>query len=72
MPLALMEAGSKARILSVGGLDNVKKHLGSLGFTPGTVVSVVQKIGENMIVGIHESRVAINDSLARKLSVEPL
>lgn len=72
MPLAMLKAGEKARIAAVSGEDRVKKHLGSLGFTPGAVVTVVQTVGENMIIGIHDSRVAINDDLARKLNVTPL
>lgn len=72
MPLAMIEAGAKARIVSVAGQDAVRKHLGSLGFVPGAVVTVVQKTGDNMIIGIHDGRVAINDTLSRKLTVEPV
>lgn len=72
MPLAMIEAGGKAKILSISGADAVRKHLGSLGFVPGAVVTVVQTVNQSMIVGLHDSRVALNDELARKLVVEPL
>ena len=42
MPLAMMKVGERARVTVVTGGDSVKKHLGSLGFVPGVVVSIVQ------------------------------
>ncbi len=70
MPLAQLKKGDKARILSVTGEDVVKKHLGSLGFIPGAVVTIVQLSYGNMILGIRDSRVAINDDLARRILVK--
>ena len=72
MPLAMIEAGRKARVSAVTGAEETKKRLGALGFVPGAVVAVVQSEKGNMIVGIHESRIALNADLARRLMVEPL
>lgn len=72
MPLALLEQGKKARIAAINGADTVRKHLGSLGFVPGAVVEVVQVVSGSMIVGIHDSRIAVNDELVRRIVVEPL
>ncbi len=72
MPLALIKIGERARVMSVSGNDAVRKHLGNLGLIPGSVVAVVQVSDGNMIVGIQDSRIALNDELARRIHVEPL
>ena len=70
MPLAMLKTGERARILAIQGVDSVKKHLGALGFVPGAVVTVVQLSYGNMILGIHDSRIAVNDDLARRILVK--
>ncbi len=72
MPLAMMEAGSRAKVTAVTGADAVRKHLGSLGVVPGTVVQVVQVMSGNMILGVQDARIAVNDDLARRIMVQPL
>ena len=63
--------GERARVVAVKGEDGVRKHLGSLGVIPGAVVTVVQVVAGSMILGISDSRIAVNDDLARRLVVEP-
>ncbi len=70
MPLSMIKAGEKARVLNVSGADTVKKHLGSLGVVAGTVVTVYQVANGSMIIGVHDSRLAINEDLARRIHVE--
>ena len=48
----------------------MKKHLGSLGVVAGTVVTVYQVANGSMIIGVHDSRLAINEDLARRIHVE--
>jgi len=70
MPLAMMNVGDKARVMAITGADSVKKHLGSLGFIPGVVISVVQVTDGSMIVGVQDSRIAVNADLVRRIMVE--
>ena len=70
MPLSMMKIGDKCRVVRVSGLDATRKHLGSLGVVAGTVVTVCQTLGGNMIIGVHDSRLAINGDLARHIHVE--
>ena len=70
MPLSMMNMGEKARVASINGSDAVKRRLGSLGFVPGAIVSVVQVMGGSMILGLQDSRIAINDDLARRVMVQ--
>ncbi len=72
MPLSMIKAGEKARVLNVSGADTVKKHLGSLGVVVGAVVEVHQVSDGNMIIGVHDSRLAINDDLAKRIMVQAL
>ena len=69
MPLIYAEAGQPQIIKKIGGSPEVKKHLEDLGFNVGGEVSVMNSLGENLIVKVKESRVAVSDELARKIMV---
>ena len=70
MTLAAMKEGERARIVRVTGNEAVKRHLGALGFVAGTVVRVVGASYGNMILAVHESRIAVNEATARKIEIE--
>ena len=53
----------------VGGLPEVKKHLEDLGFVAGGCVTVISRIGGNIIVNVKEARVAISKEMAQKIMV---
>ena len=67
MPLSFFKAGESVRVMRVGGADATRKHLGSLGFSAGTIVRVIEDADGGKIVGIHDSRLALNDDLARRI-----
>lgn len=69
MPLIYAEKGQPQIVRKIGGSPEVKKHLEDLGFHVGGQVSVVNSLGENLIVKVKESRVAVSDELARKIMV---
>ncbi len=69
MPLSYAEKGSPQIVKKIGGSPEVKRHLEDLGFHVGTQVSIVNMLGENLIVKVKESRVAVSDELARKIMV---
>ncbi len=70
MPLALIKMGEKVRVMTITGSDQVKHRLGALGFVPGVVVTVIQLAYGNMIIGIHESRIAVDGDLAKRILVQ--
>ena len=72
MTLAELKEGERARIVRVTGDEAVKRHLGALGFVAGTVVMVVGASYGNLILAVHESRIAVNDSTAGGIEVNPL
>ncbi len=69
MPLSMAEQEKECVIRKIGGNPEVKKHLEDLGFHVGGTVSLVSRLGENVIVKVKESRVAISEELARKIMV---
>ena len=74
MPLAIVKVGERVRILRVGGPETARKHLGALGFVPGAVVRVVSATAADgdLIVALHDSRIAVNGDISRHVFVEPL
>ena len=69
MPLIYAEKDTSQIIRKIGGSPEVKKHLEDLGFNVGGEVCVVSSLGENLIVKVKESRVAVSDELAKKIMV---
>ena len=69
IPLSLAEPGEVQIIKKIGGSPEVKMHLENLGFNVGGEVTIVNTLGENVIVKVKEARVAISDGLARKIMV---
>ncbi|MBO7123447.1 MAG: ferrous iron transport protein A [Treponema sp.] len=69
IPLVLAETGKDQIIKKIGGSDEVKRHLENLGFTVGGTVSIVNSLAGNVIVKVKESRIAINEELARRVMV---
>ena len=69
MPLIYAEKGQPQIVRKIGGSPEVKKHLEDLGVHVGGQVSVVNSLGDNLIVKVKESRVAVSDELAKKIMV---
>ena len=67
MPLSVAPQGERMRIKKIGGNSEIKHHLGSLGFVPGSELTVVSMNGGNMIVNIKNTRIALHKSLASKI-----
>ena len=69
MPLTMLEAGARRSIKKIGGKEETKRFLESLGFTPGGSVMIVADVGGDVIVSVRESRVALSRELAGKIMV---
>lgn len=69
MPLSMAEAGKMNQIKKVGGKEETRRFLESLGFVVGAFVTIVSEINGNLIVNVKESRVAIDKELATKIMV---
>lgn len=69
MPLTMASVGEENTIRKVGGNEETKRFLENLGFVAGAEITVVSAIGGNVIVNIKDSRVAINQDMARHIMV---
>ena len=69
MPLNFASPGEENIIRKIGGSAAVKKHLENLGFVAGGTVTVITSLNGNVIVKVKESRVAIDDGMARKIMI---
>ena len=69
MPLSLANIGENNIIKKIGGKPEVKKHLENLGFVVGGNVQIVSALGENVIVNVKETRVAISEEMAQKIMI---
>ncbi|MDR0590226.1 MAG: ferrous iron transport protein A [Spirochaetaceae bacterium] len=69
MPLVLARPGEKNSIKRIGGRDETKKRLETLGFVVGSAVTVVSRLNGNIIVNIKDSRIAISQEMATKIMV---
>ena len=69
MPLSFADKGEDLIVKKVGGSDEVKRHLENLGVVPGGTVSVISELNGNLIVKVKESRIAINEELAKRIMI---
>ena len=69
MQLTMLNIGETGKIKRIGGNEETRRFLNNLGFVVGTEVSVVSAIGGNVIVNIKDSRVAINEDMAKRIMV---
>jgi ferrous iron transport protein A len=69
MPLTLYPSGQAVCIKKIGGQDNTRKFLCSLGFIPGEYVTVISENSGNMIVNIKDCRIALGKDLAKRIVV---
>ena len=69
MPLTMLQKGQSSLITHIGGKPETKLFLENLGFVVGSPVTVVSDIGGNLIVSIRDTRVAISEEMARRISV---
>ncbi|MCR4789717.1 MAG: ferrous iron transport protein A [Treponemataceae bacterium] len=69
LPLVIANPGEELIIKKIGGSEEVKRHLENLGFTVGGSVTVVNSLAGNLILKVKESRIAINEDMARRIMV---
>ncbi|MDR0879369.1 MAG: ferrous iron transport protein A [Clostridioides sp.] len=69
MPLTMAKVGEANSIKKIGGKEETKKFLATLGFVQGSNVTVVSQISGNVIVNVKESRVAISREMANKIMI---
>ena len=58
---------SDRTIKKITGNDATRLHLAEMGFTVGSRITVVTRLGNNMILQVRDSRMALDGSMARRI-----
>ena len=69
MPLTLAQTGQINAVKRIGGQEEVRRFLNSLGLIEGSEVMLVSQNQGNVIVKVKESRVAISREMANKIMI---
>lgn len=69
MPLSMINEGATGTVARVGGKEETRRFLENLGFVPGVSVTVISRLGGNMIVNVKDSRIAISNDMTNKIMV---
>ena len=69
LPLPMVTPGTEMCVECVCGRGRDIRFLESLGFVCGSRVCILSELGENLIVRVKETRMAIGKSLALKILV---
>lgn len=67
LPLPTAQEGEVVTIKKITGNDATRLHLAEMGFTIGSKIAVVTRLGGNMILQVRDSRVALDESMARRI-----
>ncbi|NCC14800.1 MAG: ferrous iron transport protein A [Clostridia bacterium] len=67
MPLLLAEIGVPYTIVRIAGKEKERHHLESLGLVPDTVVTVVSKFNNYILLSVKGSRIGIGEELVKKV-----
>ena len=69
MPLTTARPGETVTIRRITGKDEIRLHLAELGFVVGETVTVVSRMGGNLIVQVKDSRIALDRNMANRILV---
>ncbi|MBQ7753043.1 MAG: ferrous iron transport protein A [Treponema sp.] len=69
MPLSFAKVGESNIIKKISGNDEVRRHLENLGFVVGSDVQIINTLAGNVIVKVKDSRIAINEDMARRIMI---
>lgn len=69
MPLTLAQQGEPVTIRKITGKDELRQHLAELGFVMDATVTVVSKMGGNLIVQVKDSRIALDRNMAGRIMI---
>ncbi len=67
LPLPTAQEGEIIEIRKITGNDSTRLHLAELGFTVGSRITVVSRLGGNMILQVRDARIALDESMARRI-----
>ncbi|MCS7196019.1 MAG: ferrous iron transport protein A [Aquificaceae bacterium] len=70
MNLEEVKPGQEVVILELVGKEDILKKVEAMGLRRGRRVSLLQKVGRNLLLKVDNSRVVISKDLARSIEVQ--
>lgn len=67
MPLTMANSGETVTVKKITGKPEIRQHMAEMGFVVDEPVTVISRIGGNLIVRVRDSRVAIGKDMASKV-----
>lgn len=69
IPITLVNEGEFVTVKKITGSDAIRQHLAELGFVVDAEVKVVSAFNGNVILQVHGAKIALNESMARRIMV---
>lgn len=69
IPITLVNEGEFVTVKKITGSDTIRQHLAELGFVVDAEVKVVSAFNGNVILQVHGAKIALNESMARRIMV---
>ena len=69
MPLPIAPAGEELTVKKVLADEKNKRHFENLGIIVGAKITVLSAVGGNVIIKLHEGRLALDKGLPMKILV---
>ena len=69
IPITLVNEGEFVTVKKITGSDAIRQHLAELGFVVDADVMVVSAFNGNVILQVHGAKIALNESMARRIMV---
>ena len=69
LPLSMANVGETIFIQRITGRDEVRQHLAEMGLIVGEPVKIVSSSGNNVILAVKGSRVALDKTLVNRIMV---
>lgn len=70
MPLMIAPMGVSLNVRRVSGDEKVRRHLEALGIIPDQKISLLSTTNNGVIVLVNDSRLALDNQVARNIYVE--
>lgn len=71
MPLIIAMKNVPLKVVAIKGDEKVARHLSALGICRGQVVEIYSSSYEGFVLKVKESRIAINQEVAKRIEVVP-
>ena len=69
IPITLANQGELVTDKKITGSDAIRQHLAELGFVVDAEVKVVSAFNGNVILQVHGAKIALNETMARRIMV---